>query len=202
MIPSDTSIATAIRDGNETTFETLFRKWYPHLCGFARKFVKDPAEGEELVQELFCHLWDKRTDFHPTTSIKAYLYGAVRNRCFNRLEHLKVREKSQEAVAETLRNQGTQANPTQLLEASETQLRIEAAIGELPERCRQVFELSRYEGLKYNEIAHELNISPKTVEVQIGKALKYLRTALRDILPLVTAFLGVLKEIENYLPPQ
>lgn len=172
------------------------------MCGFARKFVKDPAEGEELVQELFCQLWDKRLDFKPTTSIKAYLYGAVRNRCFNRLEHLKVRERSQEGIAETLRNQGHQSSPTQLLEAQETQIRIETAVSELPDRCRQVFELSRYEGLKYNEIAHELNISPKTVEVQIGKALKYLRASLRDILPLVAAFLGGLKEFENFLPPQ
>lgn len=199
MNQPEQEIASAIRQGNEAAFEELFRKWYPALCGFARKFISNPVEGEELVQEMFCQLWDKRAGFKPTTSLKAYLYAAVRNRCFNHLEHLKVRLKSQEAVAQRIEDQGRQSNPVQLMEQSETQFRIETAISELPDRCRQVFELSRYDGLKYAEIAKKLEISPKTVEVQIGRALKQLRGALHDLVPFLVGILMVLKEFENYL---
>ncbi len=198
MTLSDQDIATNIQQGDQSTFETLFRTWYPALVGFARKFIQDPAEAEELVQEMFCQLWDKRASFQPTTSLKAYLYAAVRNRCFNHLEHLKVRKKSQEAIAQRITDQGRQSSPVQLMEETETQVRIEEAISELPERCRQVFELSRYEGLKYAEIAKRLDISPKTVEVQIGKALRQLRGALRDLLPFWIALVWILKEFEKY----
>ena len=176
----------------------MFRTWYPALCGFARKFIHNPMDAEELVQEMFVQLWDKRAGFQPTTSLKAYLYAAVRNRCFNHLEHLKVRQKSQDAVAQRIEEQGRQSNPVQLMEESETQVRIEQAIADLPDRCRQVFELSRYEGLKYAEIAKKLDISPKTVEVQIGKALRQLRGSLRDLLPFLIAILWILKEFEKY----
>ncbi len=192
----------AIQQGDEGAYEALFREWYPALVGFSRKFIHDPAESEELVQEMFCQLWDKRNSFNPTTSLKAYLYAAVRNRCFNYLEHRKVRQRSQEAVAERITEQGRQSSPVQIMEEIETKTRIEQAVAELPNRCREVFELSRYEGLKYAEIAQKLEISPKTVEVQIGRALKHLREALRDLLPFLVGILWTLKEIEIYLRHQ
>lgn len=195
---SDRDIVNAIQEGDESAFEALFREWYPALCGFARKFTSDPAEGEELVQEMFCQLWDKRSGFNPTTSLKAYLYAAVRNRCFNYLEHQKVRQRSQEAVTQRIAEQGRQSSPVQLMEETETQVRIEHAIAELPDRCREVFELSRYDGLKYAEIAKKLEISPKTVEVQIGRALKHLRGALSDLLPFLVGILWIYKEFENF----
>lgn len=179
----DHELATAIRNGDEVSFEAMFRHWYPRLCGFAGRFLPDRDAAEEVVQDMFCSLWEKRVDFKPTSSLNAYLFSAVRNRCLNQLQHQKVRQDKQEAIGTRLEEQGRGLHPDELLEGRELKLRIEEAVAELPERCKEVFQLSRYEGKKYKEIATEMGISPRTVEVQIGKALKHLRGALRDILP-------------------
>ena len=185
MTAQDRRIATAIRQGDAAVFEQLFRQWYAGLVAYGRRFLDNPADAEEAVQDLFCQLWEKRADFDPHVSLRSYLFTAIRNRCYNRIEHFKVRQKSESEVAEGIEARGRTNDPGQLLEGRELEDRIAAAIGDLPERCRQVFVLSRYEGKKYKEIAQELDISPRTVEVQVGKALKHLRTVLHDILPLL-----------------
>ncbi len=185
MDPQDAHIVQAIQSGDEAAFERLFRSWYPNLVGFARRFVQDPDESEELVQDFFFQLWEKRQQFSLSTSLRSYLFTAVRNRCFNYLQHHKVRRQHQEGIADRLTSLGQSSGPQEQLEHGELAQRIDAAVEALPPRCREVFVASRYEGKKYKEIAESLGISPRTVEVQIGKALKQLRSALKDILPLI-----------------
>ncbi len=177
-----------IQAGDESAFEGLFREHYAVLCGFARKFVKDPVVAEELVQELFTQLWDKRESLNPENSIRSYLFTSIRNSCLNHLKHQNVRNRH----ADYARNLPVQMapEPSQELEAAELQARIQLAINELPDRCGEIFKMSRFEGLKYDEIAAKLELSPRTVEVQIGKALKILRQILAEWLPVMVAWLG------------
>lgn len=182
MNHSDQTILERIRTGDEAAFETLFRTHYAALVGFARKFVGDQDDAEELVQELFTKLWEGRQKLQLSAGWRPYLFRAAKNACLNYLKHQKVRElyqkENQDSAAATLETE-------QRLDQEELRARINAAVRQLPDRCRQAFELSRYEGLKYAEIAEHMGISPRTVEVQIGKALKLLREELKDLVPLV-----------------
>jgi RNA polymerase sigma-70 factor, ECF subfamily len=183
MDQSDRLSLDLISSGDEQTFEAVFRAHYTSLCAFSRKFVADPDAAEELVQDLFLNLWEKRAELTPTQSLRSYLFAAVRNSCLNHLKHLKVRARHQEhslALAPEFAE-----DPQAALQAAELQARIGLAIDALPDRCGEIFKMSRFEGLKYQEIADQLALSPRTVEVQIGKALKLLRQALGDYLPLI-----------------
>jgi RNA polymerase sigma-70 factor (family 1) len=171
-----------VRNGDREAFQSLFREHYTMLCHFARKFVGDPDEAEELVQDLFVQLWEKRSQLDLNTSPRSYLFTAARNRCLNVIKHRKVREQHAESVKSG--PQGSAIDPGKQMETAELQARIQQAIAKLPERCREVFRLSRFEGKKYQEIADQLDISPRTVETQIGKALRILRQELKEYLPL------------------
>ncbi|MEM1000024.1 MAG: RNA polymerase sigma-70 factor [Bacteroidota bacterium] len=176
-----TEIVQRLRNGDRGAFEALFREHYAVMVRFARKFISDPAEAEEVVQDLFVQLWEKRNQLKLNTSIRSYLFTAVRNRCLNAIKHQKVRDQHAEAVRNATPRR--EADASESLEAAELQVRIQGAIEKLPTRCREVFVLSRFEGKKYQEIAEQLAISPRTVETQIGKALKLLRRDLADYLP-------------------
>ena len=171
-----------IAAGDQQAFERLFREHYRPLCAFAVQYVKDSDRAQDLVQELFTRLWQDRERTSITTSIKAYLFTSVRNRCLNavaatgRLRSLD--EEVDDRIAEDERSEE---------EHTDRAARVQAAIEALPEERRKVFRLSRDEGLKYQEIADRLGISIKTVENQMGKALKTLREELADLLPLLIA---------------
>lgn len=187
-MPNDAHIdIAAIRAGDEHAFEQLFRAHYGELCGYARKLVGDGDTAEEVVQNIFVQLWERRDHLSVSSSPRAYLFSATRNACLNHLDHLKVRHRHAEAVQALPLDQA--ADAAAALELQELNARIHDAIELLPERCREVFVLSRFESLKYDEIAERLAISPRTVEVQIGKALKFLRDHLRELLPLLVVLL-------------
>lgn len=179
----DHETVAALRRGDERTFERLFRTLYASLCGYAYTFLKDDADGEEVVQTVFLTLWEKRGSLDITVSLKAYLYRAVHNHCLNRLKHLRIREGHAEFVLATT-EPGYDSATAQLI-GTELEVRVEAAIAQLPAQCQLIFRMSRFEELRYQEIADELNLSVKTVENQIGKALKILRVELADYLPLL-----------------
>lgn len=163
-------------------FESLFREHYQNLCSYVFFFLKDHAASEEVVQEVFITLWQKRNELNITSSIKAYLYRAARNHSLNVIKHIDVRE-NYKKHNERSRNEleGQEENQ---IETKELQERIENAINELPSERRKIFMMSRYGDMKYREIADELGISVKTVEAQMGKALKFLREQLVNYLPL------------------
>ncbi|MCE6990343.1 RNA polymerase sigma-70 factor [Dyadobacter sp. CY323] len=181
LVPSDPDIVHAIRRGDEKAFEQTFRLYYPRLCNYACSLLKDEEESEEVVQTVFLTIWEKRADLEITLSLKSYLYRAVHNHCLNRFKHASVREVHREHTLHFTSE--SYESVTETIHANELEERIEKAVRSLPEQCQKAFRLSRFEELKYQEIADQLGISIKTVENQIGKALKLLRIELADYLP-------------------
>lgn len=176
----------AIQQGDESAFDALFRRYYEPLCHYAGSLTDgDLDEAEDLVQQSFVKLWEQRTTFEVQWSVKAYLYKMVHNRCLNRLRDAQTREKYKVYNAAQL-EQGYENDPGA---ASELNERILQALDTLPPECRRIFELSRFEELKYREIADQLGISIKTVETQMGKALRLMRTELADYLITLIALL-------------
>lgn len=175
----------AIRRGDESVFDTVFRRYYEPLCHYAAKFTDgDLDEAEDIVQQCFVKLWEKHAALDITWSIKSYLYKAVHNACLNRIRHQQTKNRYQQFNAGQLENNHSFQDES----SAELRARLQQAMDELPPQCRNIFELSRFEELKYREIAELLNISIKTVETQMGKALRVLRFQLSDFL---VTFLGI-----------
>jgi RNA polymerase sigma-70 factor (ECF subfamily) len=177
-----------LREGGTTAFEMLFRTYYQSLCNYAYSFLRDKEEAEEVVQSTFLLVWEKRGSLAIHTSVRPYLYAMVRNACLNVIKHDKIKQRhAGEELALAERSHDSVAHA---VASNELENRIRLAIEDLPEQCRMVFKLSRFEELKYAEIANQLNISVKTVENHMGKALKIMREKLRDYLPLVIVLLN------------
>ena len=169
-----------IAAGDRVAFKALFRLHYRPLCAFAMGYLKNGDQAEDLVQDLFFRLWLDREKVNITTSVKAYLYASVRNRCLNAVKAgSKVRALNEDIDDRLQEEERTEDEHTERI------ARVQAAVEALPEERRKVFKLSRYEGLKYHEIAERLGISVKTVENQMGSALKTLRIELKDLVPLL-----------------
>lgn len=164
--------------GDLKAFEALFRQNYQILCSYSMKFVSDTITAEEIVQDLFYTLWEKREELQINTSVKSYLFTAVHNRCLKFIQHHAVEQKYRSYY---LRHESEiDSEPNDSAELSEMQQIINHTLDSLPERCGRIFRLNRFEGLKYHEIAEKLSISVKTVEASMGKALKILRKNLKD----------------------
>jgi len=174
------NIISQLTAGDEKAFESLFKKHYSGLCGYAEKYVWDLDQAEEIVQDLFFNLWNKKSSLVIDTSIEAYLFRAVRNACLNYLKHLKVRRQHTDSVKSN--PSFDSVRPDDPVEILELQTKIDEAVDTLPPERQKIFKLSRYEGLKYKEIADRLGLSVKTVEAQMGKALKALRENLTEYL--------------------
>lgn len=174
-------ITNRIKAGDEQAFEEVFRTLYAPLCGYAHKILPDMADAEEVVQAVFLKVWEQRATLDIQHSIKAYLYRAVHNACLNQLKHEQVKQ----AHANHVKATREETHQTDRLEQQEMKREITRAINELPEKCREVFQLNRFEGLKYREVAELLGISEKTVENQMGKALKLLREKLAHIVRVI-----------------
>lgn len=172
---------------NHKNFEQVFTGFYVNLCRFAYTYVKNEEMAEEVVQELFISLWEQRDRLEIKTSVRSFLYTSVRNRALNYIRNHKTRALHEDDFAE---HQVEQVDYIiNFCEREELQSLITEAIGELPDQCRTVFELSRNEGLSYKEIAEKLSVSPKTVENQMGIALKKLRGKLGPYLSCILTML-------------
>ena len=169
-----------LRGGETSAFDAIFRANYALLVRVAEAMLRERATAEEIAQDVMLELWRRREALDVTESVRGYLLQATRNRTLNALRHKAIERKSEPQVIE-----GTAHLPPTDAAAreGEIELALQGAIAELPDRCRQVFELSRVDGLKYAEIARRLGISVKTVEVQMGKALRILRERLKAWLP-------------------
>jgi len=169
-----------VQAGDERAYDTVFRAWYPALVRVATALLHDPDAAEEVAQDVMVQFWQRRHVIEVGMPLKAYLLRAVRNRSLNYLRHLRVRRDAEPEVAATY---DEPMGADQPLVASELAEAIKVAVAGLPPRCREIFELSRVDGLKYAEIAEALEISEKTVEAQMGKALRILRERLAPWLP-------------------
>jgi RNA polymerase sigma-70 factor (ECF subfamily) len=174
-----------LKNGDSRSLELLFRRLYPQLCAFANKYLHDLDEAEEVVQEVFYRIWKNRKNLDEHQSIKAYLFTAVKNNCFSLLEHYKVKDKYSAVLEYVYRTAENETLLHDSLIAHELERDFSKALEQLPPDCRRIVELSRFEGLKYQEIADRLNISIKTVETQMSRALAKIRVQLKDYLVVV-----------------
>jgi RNA polymerase sigma-70 factor (ECF subfamily) len=172
ILPDEKNIFRKIREDDREAFKNLFDTYYASLCHYASHYLNDDALSEEVVQELFVKIWEKRKSLDIDSSVKNYLFRSVRNGSLNQIQHDKVRQLHGRKLKEALMSEDPAAD---YLIPPEMILKLEEGIESLPEKRREIFRLSREEGLKYREIAEKLQISVKTVEVQMGLALKNLR---------------------------
>ncbi|SFE66296.1 RNA polymerase sigma-70 factor [Spirosoma endophyticum] len=158
--------------------ELLFRRYHQALCSHAVRFVYSKETAEDLVSDVFCKFWKTKAYETITSSYRYYLFRSVRNEAYNylRLEFQQLDDIDTAAVREDAFSQ----RPDQILQFEEVFHQVEDLVESLPPQCRKVFLLNRFEGKKYQDIATELGISIKTVEVHIGKALGIVRKGLKD----------------------
>ncbi|MBS1597567.1 MAG: RNA polymerase sigma-70 factor [Bacteroidetes bacterium] len=175
--------------GNEKVFEEIFKTHFKNLHAYACTILNDASDAEEMVQQVFYKVWEKKIKLDIHTSVKAYLYRSVHNECMNYIKHQKVKTVHRQYSAMQEEQTIEKNDPARQLTGNELEKKISAALNDLPEQCRTVFQLSRFESLKYHEIAFQLGISVKTVEAQMGKALKRLRLSLVEYLPVFIPFL-------------
>ena len=173
---TDRDIIGGIKKGDIGQFELLFKTTYTSLVNYARTILKDKDTAEEIVQELFYVLWRDRKKINIMTSLNGYLFRSVYNKSMHYLEHQKVVNRYAAEAKKSISI--TTEDPVEILKYKELHEKIAIIIGKLPERCARIFCMSRFEGLKYAEIAEELSISIKTVEANMGKALREFRNEL------------------------
>ena len=173
---------------DKKAFKNIFNSYFQSLCHLSTYYLENKDEAKEVVQEAFVKLWEIRKDLDPNSNIKNFLFTMVKNNCLNILKRRQILLKHHDKIRETeLRYQHESLTriTDDYLEIKEMKEKIEAAIKNLPEHCREVFEMSRFNDMKNREIAEKLGISQKAVEAQMTKALKILRKELKDYLPLI-----------------
>jgi RNA polymerase sigma-70 factor (ECF subfamily) len=177
----DRELFERIRAGDSDAFDAVFRAHYASLVGTAERMLRRRDVAEEIVQDVLLELWRRRETLVVDDSLRGYLFRATRNRSLNHLRHGAIERRAEpELIAD--HEDVAHGAPGALVE-EEIDVAVKRAVAELPPRCREVFELSRVQGLRYSEIATTLGISVKTVEAQMGKALRILRERLAQWLP-------------------
>jgi RNA polymerase sigma-70 factor, ECF subfamily len=188
MIEDDDLVLTGLKKGDKTVFERIFRNYYAELCGFSLRYVGDPLVAEEIVQDLFCKIWSRRDDLKITSSFKSYLYKATANHSLNFIRHREMERKYFEYVGFEVEEASGVA---QYESDGELSVMVGKALSELPEKRREIFEMSRFEGMKYQEIADKLGINIKTVETQMTRALDFLRHYLREFISVIMLIINL-----------
>lgn len=178
-----TTITRRLSAEGEQKFERLFKEHFKSLYAYAFTILKNETIAEETVQNVFYKTWEKKVHDTIQTSLKAYLYKAVYHESLNYLKHKKVKARYQLHVMHESKNHTDHASRKIMMKELEERLRH--ALNTLPQQCRTIFQMSRFDGLKYQQIADQLGISVKTVENQMGKALKQIRIRLIEYLPVM-----------------
>lgn len=177
---TEQELISGIASGSSKAFEELFMVYYTPLVAFAYKMVSDDDLARELVQDVIVQFYEKRDAISIHTSLKAHLYQSVRNRCLNYLKRQSLIKGHHQVILDE--NRDSEGYFQDTMEQNELELKLYGLIKALPDKCREVFEMSRFEGISNQEISEKLAISKRTVETQISKALKFLRDNLVTVL--------------------
>lgn len=178
-------LISELNSQNKVVFDFIFNYYYSGLCAYARRWVAAPEVAEDLVQDFFVKLWIDSPNLNITSSLRSYLFTAVKNRSVNYLKHARVKEQYGAQTMWEARDQehaGWEFSEPELMEM------IEKGLEKLPPRCREIFVMSRFEGQDNAKIAENLGIAKRTVELQISNALRALRVELKDYLPAALLF--------------
>ncbi len=178
MGPKENRELRKIKDGDINSFEMLFHRFYKGLFGYARTLVSSGEVAEEVVQDVFYNVWKNRESLRITRSWQSYLFRSVYNNSMMYLRKTRREHTMEEGMVPEPRDRAP--DPSQELQFHEMSDKVSEAIRDLPERTREIFLMNRQEGLKYREIAERLSISVKTVEANMGKALRALRNTLEQ----------------------
>lgn len=174
-------LINGLKTRNKVVFDFVFHYYYSGLCAFAEKIAGDQKVAEDIVQDLFIMLWIKGDSLNISISLKNYLFTSVKNRVLDYLKKENRKTKKKDIIS--LEREPSENLSSLWFAESEIQAIVEVSLTKLPPRCREIFELSRFEGLKNNEIADKLKLSKRTIELQVSNALKQLRTDLKPYLP-------------------
>jgi len=162
-----------VEQSNQKAFEDLYRLFFPRLYNFAMLYVHKKEAAEEIVNDVMVKIWEKRDTINTIENLETYLFVAIRNHCLNYLQkysHYHVTIEPESGLAEVI----SINDPAKDLEWKEINLKLHLAIEQLPDQCRTVFKLIKEEGFKYKQVAEILNLSPRTVETQLFRAIKKL----------------------------
>lgn len=177
----DVKLFELLQNGDEKAFDTIFLKYYPGLCAYARQFVS-LTDAEEVVQDVMIWFWENRNMVILESSLRNYLFKSIKNRCITLINRNELRRRIINIVHKDLESIYDEPDFYIVKELTD---KIESALKELPETYRESFELNRFHQMSYKEIAARLNLSPKTIDYRIQQALKILRVKLKDYLPLL-----------------
>jgi RNA polymerase sigma-70 factor (family 1) len=166
-----------LREGHERAYEALFKTYYTELVIHANKYLHDIESAKEIVQDLFVNIYEKRYNLDINSSLKSYLYKSVQNRCINVINSSKTKEKYAQYIKHNSAETENQIDKD--INVAELENALYHAISDLPPKCKMIFKLNRFDGLTNGEIADKLELSKRTVETQITKALKILRSKLQ-----------------------
>ena len=172
-------ILSELQKGNERAFDIIFKQYYKSLCQFSYSFIKDQNIAENLVQEVFIKLWEKRENIANIDNFLSYLMGMVRNQSIDFLR----KEKIDSKIYNKLQPEKSENTTEEQVSRNEFEEKLLKSIMNLPERCRIAIEMSRFDGFSNKEIAQKMEISVKGVEALIGRSLKLLRSELYEFLP-------------------
>jgi len=172
-----------LQAGDKTAFELIFRFYYPGLLVFTSQIIKDKVQAEDILQEFFIRIWDRRYSLNKADSLKSYFFTSVKNRSLNFLK----KQKTNSEVISKIKEQTEKSifYEPDVFVVSELQEKIKDSLSKLPPRCNEVFVLNRLQGYTNDEISVKLGISKRTVETQISNALKILKTELKDYIGLL-----------------
>ena len=182
----DAETIRLLKSRDEEVFGQLFKAHFKPLRQYAFTFVQEQQVAEDIVQNIFYRLWERIEVLNFSNSVAAYLYRAVYNESLNALKHNKVRRLHHGWLQRRMNQPSDTAY--RKLQQDELEKRLHDAISGLPQQCRTIFQMSRFEGFRYQDIGSRLGISPKTVENQMSKALRILRARLIEFLPLLALY--------------
>ncbi len=173
----DENTIKALSEGNHKAFETIFTAYFNKIKNFINGYVKSNIDAEELAEDIFVNLWINHKSINPDKSFSAYLHAIAYNTSLNFLKHKFVQESHKNHISHSERSFTSEDE----LIAKETQLLIEMTVEQMPEQRKQIYKLSRNEGLKNDEIATQLNTTKRNVESQLSLALKDLRKTISNV---------------------